>query len=55
MSQFSRSLQDSRESLRIGDTSEAYYLCNNAIALSKEMRDLRAERSATKLKAQIYK
>jgi len=53
--EFSRSLQDGRECLRVGETSEAFDLCNNAITLSKDMNDGRAERSARKLLAQIYR
>eukprot|EP00210_Caulerpa_lentillifera_P009650 g9206.t1 len=53
--EFSRSIQDSRECLRKGEKSEAQYLCKNALFLAKEMQDIRAERSASKLQAQIFR
>jgi len=53
--EFSRALQDGRKYLSRGETTDAFALSSRAMALAKELKDVRASRSASKLQASIYR
>ena len=53
--QFSRFLQDGKEEVRRGNGSAALGALQRAFDLSKEIADLRAERSAVRVQARAYR